>query len=240
MKWVIAIFAAVPLAATAGTFTPPKGCTAYLTVQMSNCKAEHHWTCAGDPEGEHWALTIDVDGPRYLQHLDREFRWLKKYPIPSNFTRTLQQPEADPNSLTELLETGRDDFDFEQTVLRGDEPITSEHITGFDKLTGTKVRIDGEELLVTEFEFRVETRLDGEMSRTYGNQYVSPKFRLFFQGRETEEVGGETYHYDEKPVLFVEPGEAGFLAGKPKFGCDQMMSGLQMPLATEKERRDEL
>ena len=240
MKWMLAIFAVVPFAATAGTFTPPKGCTAYLTVQMSSCRVEQHWTCAGDPEGEHWALTIDADGPSYLQHLDREFRWLENYPLPGEFKRMLRQPEADPNSLTGLLETGRDDFDFEQIVLRDGKPYTTERITGFDKLTGTKVRIDGENLLVTEFQFQVESSLDGQVSRTYGNQYVSPKFRLFFQGRETEEVGGETYHYDEKPMLFSEPGEAGFLADKPEFGCDEMMSGLQMPLATEKERRDEL
>jgi len=240
MKWLFAIFAVVPFAATAGTFTPPKGCTAYLTVQMSSCKVEQHWTCEGDPEGDHWALTIDADGPSYLQHLDREFRWLENYPLLGDFKRMLRPPEADANSLTQLLEKGRDDFDFEQSVSRGGKLFTTERVTGFDKLTGTKVRIDGEDLLVTEFEFRVESRADGQVSRTYGNQYVSPKFRLFFQGRETEEVGGETYHYDEKPVLFVEPGEAGFLADKPEFGCDQMMSGLQMPLATEKERRDEL
>ncbi len=240
MKGIFAIFAAAPFAATAGTFTPPKGCTAYLTVQLSSCRVEQHWTCADDPEGEHWALTIDADGPSYLQHLDREFRWLENSPLPGDYKRILRQPEADPNSMTELLEKGRDDFDFEQSVLRDSKPIAAEHITGYDKLTGTKVRIDGEDLLVTEFEFTVESGLDGQTSRTYGNQYVSPKFRLFFQGRETEEVGGETYHYDEKPMLFSEPGEPGFLADKPEFGCDEMMSGLQMPLATEKERRDEL
>lgn len=240
MKWVIAILAFVPFAASAGTFTPPKGCTAYLTVQLSSCRVEQHWTCATDPEGDHWALTIDADGPSYLQHLDREFRWLENYPLPGDIKRTLKQPEADPNSLTDLLEKGRDDFDFEQTVLRDGKPFATEHVTGFDKLTGTKVRIDGEDLLVTEFEFQVESKSGGDRSRTYGNQYVSPKFRLFFQGRETEEVGGETYHYDEKPMLFSEPGEAGFLADKPEFGCDEMMSGLQMPLTTAKERHDEL
>ena len=227
MKWLIAILAFLPIVATAGTFTPPKGCTAYLTVQLSSCRVEQHWTCAGEPEGEHWALTIDADGPSYLQHLDREFRWLENYPLPVDIKRTLRQPEADPNSLTELLEKGRDDFAFEQIVQRGGKPFATERVTGFDKLTGTKVRIDGEDLLVTEFEFQVESRSGGDTSRTYGNQYVSPKFRLFFQGRETEEVGGETYHYDENPMLFSEPGEAGFLADKPEFGCDEMMSSLQ-------------
>jgi len=240
MKRMLAILAAVPFTATAGTFTPPKGCTAYLTVQMSNCKVEQHWTCAGDAEGEHWTLTIDADGPRYLQHLDREFRWLENYPLPGDIKRVLKQPEADPNSLTELLEIGRDDFDFQQIVLRDGKPFATERITGFDRLTGTSVRIDGEELLVTEFEFQVESNSGSNTSRTYGNQYVSPRFRLFFQGRETEEVGGETYHYDEKPMLFSEPGEAGFLADKPEFGCEELMSGLQLPLATEKEKRDEL
>lgn len=219
-------FAMTPIAAQAGTFVTPKGCSAYLTVQMKSCEVSHYWTCAGDPEGDHWVMSIDGEGPSYLQYLDREFRWLQSYPQRTDVSRALISSETDANSLTELLETRRDDFDFRQTVSQNGKQIAVEHITGYDQLNGTRVTIDGEPLLVTEFEIYVESDSGGAVVHTTGNQFVSERFRLFFQGRETETSGGEVFHYDDTPVLFVEPGEAGFLVDRPEFGCDAMMSAL--------------
>ncbi|MCK4711891.1 MAG: hypothetical protein KAT26_03315 [Marinosulfonomonas sp.] len=224
-----AALALAPVVAYAGTITPPKDCTAYLTVQMKSCEVSHHWKCEGDAEGDHWALSIDGDGPVYLQHLDREFRWLQSFPQRSDISRELVQPEVDANSFTQLLETRRDDFDFRQRVLSGGKEIAMEHITGYDRLNGTRVTIDGEELLVTEFEIRSTSDSGSKTVFTTGNQYVSARFRLFFQGRETEVIGLDSYQYDDTPVLFIEPGEAGFLADKPEFGCDQMMSEVEFP-----------
>lgn len=231
MKSLLLITALVfaPFPSHAGTFTPPKGCTAYLTVQMKSCEVSHHWKCEGDAEGNRWAMTIDDKGSVYLQHLDNEFRWLQSFPQRSTISRELIVPEVDANSFTELLETRRDNFDFRQRVLNGGKEIAIEHITGYDSLNGTRVTIDGEPLLVTEFEFRSTSDSGTATVHTSGNQYISERFRLFFQGRETEVIGLDTYQYDDTPVLFIEPGEAGFLADKPEFGCDQMMSEVEFP-----------
>jgi len=237
---IIAMLVSTPFAGNAGSFTPPKGCTAFLTVQMKSCSVEHHWTCEGDPAGVQWVLSIDGDGPSYLQQIDEEFRWLQSFPQRSDVSRVLIQPEPDANSMTELLEQRRDDFDFKQSVMRGGKPYAVEHVTGYDRLNGTRVMIDGEKLLVTEFMIEVSSSVDGSVVRTTGNQFVSARFRLFFQGRETEISDGVTYNYDDTPVLFIEPGEAGFMADKPEFGCDEMMSRLEMPMAIEKEIQDEL
>jgi len=225
---LIAALAFTIVPAQAGSFIPPKGCTPYLTVQMKSCEVSHYWTCKGDPEGNRWIMSIDDNGPTFLQYLDNEFRWLQSYPQGVDITRELVLGEKDPNSLTELLETRHDDFEFKQRVLQSGKQIAVEHISGYDRLNGTRVRIDGEPLLVTEFEIFVQSG-SGSVVHTTGNQYVSERFRLFFQGRETEEAGGEVFHYDDTPVLFIEPGEAGFLADRPEFGCDAMMSAL--PLA---------
>ena len=238
--FAIVLLAITPTGSIAGTFTPPKGCTAYLTVQMKSCEVSNHWTCEGEPKGNHWSMSFDGDGPAYLQHLDNEFRWLESFPQGSGISRVLVEPEADANSMTELLETRRDDFDFQQTVLQRGKPVAVEQITGFDRLNGTRVTIDGEPLLVTEFEMEIRSSTGSTMLRTTGNQFVSERFRLFFQGRETETSGNETYNYDDTPVRFIEPGEAGFLSDKPQYGCDALMSGLEMPLAIEKEIQDEL
>lgn len=224
--FVLALAFFAPMAATAGQFTPPKGCTAYLTVQMKSCEVTHYWTCKNDQKGDHWTLTIHNEGPTFLQHLDREFRWLKGYPQNSDITRELIENETDANSLTELLETGRDDFDFQQSVMQNGVQIGIDQITGYDRLNGSRVTIDGEPLLVTEFEITMDSGNGFDVTRTTGNQFVSERFRLFFQGRETETSGGKTTHYDDTPVLFIEPGEAGFLADRPEYGCDAMMSAL--------------
>ena len=223
---LITAFALAAFASQAGTFIPPKGCTAYLTVQMKSCEVSHFWTCEGDPEGNHWIISIDGEGPAFLQYLDREFRWLQSFPQGSSISRELIAKEADANSLTELLEKRRDDFDFQQSVLENGKQIAVEHITGYDRLNGTRVTIDGEPLLVTEFEIFVQSDDGSAVVHTTGNQFISERFRLFFQGRETETSGGEIFYYDDTPVLFVEPGEAGFLVDRPEFGCDAMMSAL--------------
>lgn len=223
---ILALIMLAPVAAVAAQFTPPKGCTAYLTVQMKSCEVTHYWTCENDPKGDHWTVTIHNDGPTFLQHLDREFRWLKGYSQTSNVTRELIENEANPNSLTELLETGRDDFDFQQSVMQDGVQIGIDHVTGYDRLNGSRVSIDGEPLLVTEFEITMMSNDGFSTVRTTGNQFVSERFRLFFQGRESETTDGKTTHYDDTPVLFIEPGEAGFLADRPEYGCDAMMSAL--------------
>jgi len=225
LSFVAAIVLA-PIAVQAGTFVPPKGCTAYLTVQMKSCEVSHYWTCAADPEGNHWVMSIDGEGPSYLQYLDREFRWLQSFPQRTDISRALITTEADANSLTELLETRRDDFDFTQSVSQNGTQIAVENITGYDRLNGARVTIDGEPLLVTEFEIHVQSDTGREAVHTTGNQFVSERFRLFFQGHEVETSGGEVFEYDDTPVLFIEPGEAGFLVDRPEFGCDAMMSAL--------------
>lgn len=223
---LFAVLLLAPITAHAGTFVPPKGCTAYLTVQMKSCEVSHHWTCVGEPAGNHWIMSIDGEGPAHLQLLDREFRWLQSYPQRVDVTRALITKEADANSLTELLETRRDDFDFSQSVSQNGKQIAVERITGYDRLNGTRVKIDGEPLLVTEFEIHISSSAGDAVVHTTGNQFVSERFRLFFQGHEVETSGGAVFEYDDTPVLFIEPGEAGFLADQPEFGCDAMMSSI--------------
>ncbi len=211
--------------AQADLFTPPKGCTAFLTVQSKSCEVLHHWTCNNAPQGDIWLVSVGQHGPNMVQHMDSEFRWLDSYSLHSSHSTRLITPEPDPNSFRELLATGYDSFDFSQATYENGRKTGVERVRGYDQLTGTTVKIDGEPLLVTEFEIDITTD-DGRTIRTTGNQYVSERFRLFFQGRETENADGDVYQYDNSPVRFIEPGEPDFLDNTPHYGCNQVMTGL--------------
>jgi hypothetical protein len=218
---------AAPVAAqeVSRLFQVPAGCEAFLTVQSRSCLVSHHWTCSADPEGTHWRATLDQDGAFYVSFTDAEFRWLRSWSLRGGGTDILIEPEEDPASLTELLATGNDTMVFsireenELGVFRRD-------YTGFDRLTGESVEVDGRELLVTEFAYQYDTA-EG-VRRTEGNQFVHEGWRLFFGGLETVTLpDGETFEGNYSPMEFAEPGERGFLTMQPLYDCGDMMSAVE-------------
>ena len=218
----------VPAQGDERLFQVPAGCTAYLTVQSRGCTVSHHWTCEADPEGTHWRVAVDEDGPFYLSFSDEEFRWLRSWGLRSNIRSQILEPEDDPASLTELFETGSDSMVFSLDFI-GPEGSARRNYTGFDRLTGGEITVDGRTLLVTEFSFEYETP-EGPR-RTEGNQFVHQDWRLFFGGVETTTLpNGETIEENNSPMEFAEPGEAGFLTLQPNYDCGAMMSSIEAPL----------
>ncbi|MDG4646996.1 hypothetical protein P6F26_00940 [Roseibacterium sp. SDUM158017] len=216
--------AATPVVAQDGPrlFQVPEGCEAFLTVQARSCTVSHHWTCEGDPEGTHWRAALDQDGAFYLSFTDAEFRWIRSWDLRNGGTDVLIEPEEDPASMTELLATGSDAMVF--SILEENDLGTFQRdYTGFDRLTGETIVVDGRELLVTEFSYQYDTR-DGPR-RTEGNQFVHEGWRLFFGGLETVTLpDGETFEGNYSPMEFAEPGERGFLTTQPLYDCGEMMS----------------
>lgn len=205
------------------TVTPPPGCTAFLTVQSRSCTVSHMWTCEGDPEGTHWRMSMDNEGPFYLSFTDEEFRWLLSYELRSGAQNTLIQPEEDPASITELFETGTDSMVF-STIreTEGGQRVQRDY-TGFDRLTGETVEIDGRTLNRTAFSYEYD--LGNGPRRVEGNQYVHEGWRMFFGGQEVTTLpSGETEEGDYSPMEFAEPGERGFLSATPLYDCGDIMS----------------
>jgi hypothetical protein len=222
----VLLCAPMPAAAQAEPelFQVPAGCTAFLTVQARGCVVSHHWTCEGDADGTQWRASVDQDGPFYLSYTDAEFRWLQSWDLRSGSSSTLIQPEEDPASLSELLETGSDSMVFSLRT-ESHVAVSQRDYTGFDRLTGDEVVVDGRVLAMTEFSYQYG--VDGGTRRVAGNQFVHEGWRLFFGGIETvTEPDGSTYEYDNSPMQFAEPGEAGFLTMEPIYDCGEMMSGL--------------
>ena len=215
-----------PVAAQTETqlFQVPPGCTAFLTVQARGCMVSHHWTCEADPPGTHWRASLDEDSPFYLSFTDAEFRWLRSWDLRGGGTSVLVEPEEDPASLSELLENGSDTMVF-STVTTSNFGTFQRDYTGFDRLTGDEVVVDGRTLSVTEFSYQYQ--VDGGTRRVQGNQFVHQGWRLFFGGIETvTEPGGDSFEYNNSPMEFAEQGEAGFLSTQPIYDCGDMMSDL--------------
>ena len=205
-------------------FQVPEGCTPFLTVQSRSCLVSHHWTCEADPEGTHWRASLDQDGAFYLSFSDAEFRWLRSWNLRSGATDTLIEPEEDPASMSELLATGSDSMVFSIREESATGTFQRDY-TGFDRLTGESVTVDGHDLQVTEFAYEYGTP-DGPR-RTEGNQFVNEGWGLFFGGLETVTLpSGETFEGNYSPMEFAEPGESGFLSMQPLYDCGDMMSAL--------------
>ncbi|MFT7057810.1 MAG: hypothetical protein ACJASV_000310 [Pseudorhodobacter sp.] len=208
-----------PMPALAQSFTPPAGCTGWLTVQARACRVSNFYTCTQDKAGDQWRTDFDQQGLFFASRVDAEGQWVESIELNPSTRQTLSPVPNDPASFSELL-SGLDTFDF---GLQKDDGTASK-VRGFDRLTGQTVVIDGVSLSETEFEFS-ETDLDGNLLRqSRGREYIHPDWRLFFAG-PSEWDGGEGYvPLDGSPLQFVFPGEAGFFSSQPLFECDAVLS----------------
>lgn len=227
MKWtaltLIAMTGpAMTSAAFAGSFTPPEGCTATLTVQSRGCNVANYYICTADPAGHQWRADYDQEGLYYLSKIDEETQWVESYEQNPTVKQVLDANPTDPANFTELLTTGLDSFDFNLTKDNGEQS----NVKGFDKLTGDEVMIDGVTLKRTQFEM-TETDPDGTVLRqARGYEYISEDLRNFFAGSSEYFVDNEWLPIEGAPVQFAKPGDKGFGATQPIFDCDAVVSSL--------------
>jgi len=215
--------------ALAGTFTPPEGCKAYLTVQSRGCLVSHFYTCEKDAKGDQWRADFDDNGMYFLSRIDSETQWLESYESDADgntVKETMDANPKDPASFSGLLATGLDTFTFALTKESGEHT----NINGFDKLTGKSVTIDGVTLKQTEYEY-TQTGEDGTVLRhSKGHEFISPEWRTFFSGQsEWEGEDGTWTTVEGAPVSFMLPGEPGFDSTTPIFECNAQMSAVMPP-----------
>ena len=232
---VLGVGGIFPMPAAAQSIEPPAGCTAFLTVQMKGCSVSHYWRCEGDPEGASWSATYDADGPVSLSRFDREFQWLDSHYVATATREFLLEPAEDPASLSELLDSGRDTYDF---VIREQSPDGTRDVRhkGYDELSGRTATIDGVELLETVFSSRASDADTGdELYTVTGRQYVLAEERLFFLGADTFVQNGSEVTSDNSPMRFHHPGDRAFGEMTPLFDCSTL-SDISMPLARRPDR----
>jgi hypothetical protein len=220
MKTALAFVLLISAPVAAGTFTPPEGCTAYLTVQSRQCRVSNYYKCSADAPGDQWRQDFDQEGVFFRSRIDSETQWVESFDINPEVRQSLDPGAEDPASFSDLLATGLDSFAFGLTKETGEKT----RVRGFDKLTGKSIVIDGVTLKQTEFEF-TETDANGTVLRqSRGNEFISPEWRTFFSGPSEWDDGTGYVPMDGSPVQFILPGEPKFGSTQPIFDCDTVVS----------------
>ncbi|MEL7127488.1 MAG: hypothetical protein AAGK30_14715 [Pseudomonadota bacterium] len=220
MMRVAALILLASPAVASDVFIPPVGCAGVVTVQSRSCEVDNIYTCTADTPGDSWRVSFDLDGPKFIGRIDAETQWMESIDLFPTRREVIELPAADPASLSELLATGTDAFDFN---MRGDGGEVT-RVVGFDQLTGEEVEIDGETLLRTQFSARYESTLTGE-TRIEGNEYVSPKLGRFLAGSyRFTGADGAVSEWANDPVEFIYPGEPGFFSKTPLYECEASLA----------------
>jgi hypothetical protein len=221
----VASFLALAVPADAGTFTPPAGCTGYLTVQMRGCVVSNLYRCEKDAPGDQWRADFNDAGPFFVSRIDSETQWVESYDLSPPEHEMLEPGAKDPASFSELLATGQDSFNFSTVTDDGVRRM----MTGHDRLTGETVVIDGVSLKRTEYEITARAEDGSVLWQSQGHEYISPEWRVFFSGVGMWDGGDGAVPTDNTPMHFVLPGQPGFFTNQPVFDCDTTMSALPTP-----------
>lgn len=200
----------------------PAGCTGIATVQAKDCTVTHYFRCDGDQDGWTRRVDLDEDGLSFTTQTDPEGRWIESVSAADGVVDTLGA-ERDPGSISGLLAEGRDDWDFLVESSDG----TRQRYIGYDRLTGDDVTIDGVTLKGTEFSMRVENARGETLWTSEGHEYIAPQWHVFVGGERTIEGGGESFTVNGRPEHIHLPGDPGFLARRPIYGCGLMLSALE-------------
>ena len=131
-----------------GVFSPPPGCTGWLTVQSRGCRVSNHYRCEADAPGDQWRADFDQEGIFFVSRIDRETQWIESFDMFPTTRQILLPDPADPASFSTLLSTGIDTFDFGLAEDGGSQSA----VRGFDRLTGRSVTIDGVTLEIEPLE----------------------------------------------------------------------------------------
>lgn len=216
----LTLIAAPAIAQEPLTFSLPAGCTAFVTVQNQSCEVEHHFTCTGDALGMKRRVSMDEQGLTYAGQIDDEAQWIASFHVLAGINEALAPDPADAASMTELLATNLDTWDFRTLSAE----VGETRYVGQDRLTGKQVTIDGVLLDETEFQITAFDAAGTELWSSRGNEFVSRDWRMFLSGTSTVTTPDETFSIDSAPVEFMFPGDTGFLSARPKHGCGLAIS----------------
>ena len=195
-----------PMGVQAAAFQLPVGCKAYLTVHDNNCQVDHHFHCDGDPAGLQRRVTLSEEGMWFMGQIDSETQWVESFHALSGHTGRLESNSADPASLSALLATGHDSFDF----FTQSAEICRTRYVGEDSLTGRTVVIDDVILDETRYSLTEFSPAGEELWRAKGHEFISRDWRMFLSGKGVVTTPTDRFEKNDVPVEFISQGRPDF------------------------------
>ena len=207
---------AAPAAAQVVSF--PKECTGVVTVQSADCSVLAAARCVYDGQEVLRTQVYDVDGLENIE--EQTLDWSLRFSVtPRDGTGiVLNDAEHDELSRDSLQRYGEDFFNYDIVFAVPGMGEFDTELTGMMVSQGEEVEIDGHTLDL--YRFRLAATL-GEAGTLEVDQtaYGSAEFGLFLNGKGVQRFDGAESELNSTPVLFFEPGEAGFDSAAPKINC---------------------
>lgn len=211
MIWRALLLAALPTVATADLGIPNQ-CRAFVTIQHEGCWLTKVWTCPGEPEGSRWLgeVVSNTDEYHFTRHFDPDGKELSVRSVVLSRPSEVAPRWSDPMSLSNLVSTGEET---EQGHLEFNGEWRPQSTVY--KLTGQTRRVDGVSFKVVDFSRRVAGP-DGGTSTLVGTMLYNSDINVLVQ--EATDLGG--YEQNTPIVDIIHPGQPGFDAAVPLYGCD--------------------
>lgn len=212
-------FAALPSFAAA-EFQIPESCEPLVAVQQQGCSLSKVWSCdEGDNKGNYWVSEISSyavgETDAAIQQLDQDGRVLRHIRTSQDLEEEPILAWSDPFSISDLLEHGRD---AERSAITHDyEDWYSFHNKW--TLAGTQETHDGVVFETLDASWKTFGP-DGSVIASFeGQALYSPRIKAILT-QTSWQTTRKNNVIDTSIVDIIWPGEEGFDATTPLYGCE--------------------
>jgi len=213
---LLAMLAAGPAMARQVVFL--RGCTPTVTVQAADCSVLAAARCG---EGEDMILRLQVYDEGGLANVEEQtLDWSLLFTASpgEGFGIFVDEGEHDELSWDSPRRYGEDYFNYHVVFAVPGMGEFDTNLTGILIEQGEAVEIDGHALDLYRFRFAA-TLGDVGTLEVDQSAYGSAEFGFFLNGKGVQRFAGEETELGSTPMVFFEPGEAGFTSADPKFNC---------------------
>ena len=196
----------------------PSNCTPFLTVQSADCSVLAAARCSGEA-GETLRLQVyEESGLVNVEEQTLDWSLLFTASPTKGVGVFVDEGPHDELSRDSIERYGEDYFNYNVVFAIPDMGEFETQLTGFLSSEDEVVEIDGHMLDLYRFRFAA-TLGDVGTLEVDQSAFGSAEFGFFINGKGVQRFDGEETPLDSTPIVFFEPGEAGFESADPKFNC---------------------
>ncbi len=214
----------------------PRECTPFVTVQSADCTVLAAARCSGE-NGEILRLQVyDESGLINVEEQTLDWSLLFTASPTEGIGIFVDEGPHDELSRDSVERYGEDYFNYSVVFAVPGMGEFETNLTGILISEDELVEIDGHDLDLYRFRFAATLGENGTLEVDQ-SAFGSAEFGFFLNGKGVQRFAGEETDLDSTPVVFFEPGEAGFESADPKFNCG--VTDISAPLVMPEVRLPE-